>query len=53
MIPDADCLDFDKEFIYSDLGFDKGSDRAYLGSRLRWTIGSCPFLRFQKKFSFS
>ena len=25
MIPDADCLGFDKKFIYSDLGFDKES----------------------------
>ena len=23
MIPDADCQDFDKKSIYSDLGFDK------------------------------
>ena len=23
MIPDADCLGFNKESIYSDLGFDK------------------------------
>ena len=25
MIPDADCLGFDKESRYSDLGFDKES----------------------------
>ena len=25
MIPDADCLGFDKKIIYSDLGFDKES----------------------------
>ena len=46
MIPDADCLGFDKESIYSNLGFDKESYRAYLGSRLRSTIESYPFLRF-------
>ena len=45
MIPDADCLGFDKESIYSDLGFDKESYRAYLRSILRSTIESCPFLR--------
>ena len=44
MIPDADCLGFDKESIYSDLGFDKESYRAYLRSILRSTIESCPFL---------
>ena len=53
MIPDADCVDFDKESIYSDLAFDKESYRAYLGSRLCSTIESCPFLRFQNKFPFS
>ena len=52
MIPDADCLDFDKECIYSDLGFDKGSYRAYLGSRLRSTIESAPFCDFKKSFLF-
>ena len=45
MIPDAECLSFDKESIYSDLGFDKESYRAYLKSRLRLTIESCLFLR--------
>ena len=25
MIPDADCVDFDKESMYSDLDFDKES----------------------------
>ena len=45
MIPDADCLGFDKEPIYSDGDFDKESYKAYLRSRLRSTIGSCPFLR--------
>ena len=25
MIPDADCLGFDKESLYSDLGLDKES----------------------------
>ena len=44
MIPDADCLGFDKESLYSDLGFDKESHRAYLRSRSRSTIESCPFL---------
>ena len=34
MIPDADCLGFDEESIYSDLGFAKESCRAYLRSRL-------------------
>ena len=38
MIPDADCL-----------GFGKETYRAYLVSRLRSTIESCPFLRFKKK----
>ena len=38
MIPDADCLGFDKKSIYSDLSFDKKSHRAYLRSRLRLTI---------------
>ena len=52
MIPDNDCLGFDKESIYSDLGFDKESYLAYLGSRLRLTIESCPFLRFQKSSHF-
>ena len=52
MIPDADCLGFDKESIYSDLGFDKESYRAYLGSRLRSTMESFPFLRFQKSSLF-
>ena len=45
MIPDAGCPDFDKESIYSDLGFDKESCRAYLRSILRLTIESCPFLQ--------
>ena len=45
MIPDADCLGFDKESIYSDLGFDKESYRAYLRSILRSAIKSCPFLQ--------
>ena len=45
MIPDADCLGFDKESIYSDLGFDKESYRPYLRSISRSTIKSCPFLR--------
>ena len=45
MIPDADCLGFDKESIYSDTGSDKESYRACLRSRLRSTIESCPFLR--------
>ena len=45
MIPDADCLGFDKESIYSDLGFDKESYRAYLRSMLRSAIKSCPFLQ--------
>ena len=44
MIPYDDCLVFDKESIYSDLGFDKESYRAYLRSRLRSNIESCPFL---------
>ena len=48
MIPDADCLGFDKESTYSDLGFNKESHRAYLRSRLRLTIESCPF--FQKLY---
>ena len=52
MIPDADCLGFDKESIYSDLSFDKESSRAYLGSRLRSTSESCPLLRFQKSSLF-
>ena len=43
MIRDADCLSFDKESIYSDLGFDKESYRAYLRSILRSTIKGCPF----------
>ena len=43
MIPDAECLSFDKESIYSDLGFDKESYRAYLRSILGSTIESCPF----------
>ena len=38
MIRDADCLSFDKESIYSDLGFDKESYKAYLKSILRSTI---------------
>ena len=38
MIPDNDCLGFDKESIYSDLGFDKEYYRTYLGSRLRFRI---------------
>ena len=38
MIPDNDCLGFDKESIYSDLGFDKECYRTYLGSRLRFRI---------------
>ena len=45
MIPDADCLGFDKESIYSDLGCDKESYRAYLRSILRSTTERCPFLR--------
>ena len=45
MIPDAECLSFDKESVYSDLGFDKESYRAYLRSILGSTIESCPFLR--------
>ena len=45
MIPDADCLGFDKESIYSDLGFDKESYRAYLRSILRSAIKSCLFLQ--------
>ena len=45
MIPNADSLSFDKESIYSDLGFDKESYRAYLGSILRSTIESCPSLQ--------
>ena len=53
MIPDAECLGFNKESLYSDLGFDKESYGAYLGSRLRSTIESFPFWRFQKKFPFS
>ena len=53
MIPETDCLGFDKKSIYSDLGFDKESYRAYLGSRLRSTFESCPFFRFQKTFNFS
>ena len=53
MIPDAECLGFDKESMYSDLGFDKETYRAYVGSRLRSTIESCLFLQFQKKFPFS
>ena len=52
MILDADCLSFDKESIYSDLGFDKESYRAYLGSRLRSTIESCPFCDFKKSSLF-
>ena len=42
MILDADCLRFDKESVYSDLGFDKKSCRA---SILRSTIESCPSLQ--------
>ena len=45
MIPDADCLGFDKESIYSDLGFEKESYRVYLRSQLRSTIENCLFLR--------
>ena len=45
MIPDVDCLRFDKEFTYSDLGFDKESGKAYLRFILRSTIESCLFLR--------
>ena len=45
MILDADCLSFDKESIYSDLGFDKESYRVYIRSVLRSTIQSCPSLR--------
>ena len=45
MIPDAECLSFDKESIYSDLGFDKESYRAYLRSILGSTIKSYPFLQ--------
>ena len=45
MIPDAECLSFDKESVYSDLGFDKESYRAYLRSIFRSNIESCPFLR--------
>ena len=48
MIPDADCLGFDKESINSDLGFDEKSYRAYLGSTLRLTIESYPFCDFKK-----
>ena len=54
MIPDADCLGiFHEDSIYNDLGFDKESYRAYLGSRLRSSIESCSFSRFQKKVPFS
>ena len=45
MIPDADCLRFDKESIYSDVGFDKESYKAYLRSILRSTIENSLFLR--------
>ena len=31
MIPDADCLGFDNESMYSDLGFDKESMYSDLG----------------------
>ena len=45
MIPDVDCLRFDKESIYSDLGFEKESGSPYLRFILRSTIESCLFLR--------
>ena len=45
MIPDAEWLSFDKESVYSDLGFDNESYRVYLRSILGSTIESCPFLR--------
>ena len=48
MILDADCLGFDKESIYGHQGFHKKSYGAYLGSRLRSTIESFPFLQFKK-----
>ena len=58
MIPDLDCLRFDKESIYGDLGFDKESGTAYLRFILRSTIESCLLLRkvyfdakqFEKEF---
>ena len=52
MIPDADCLGFDKESIHSDLCFDKESYRAHEGSRLRSTIESFPLFAISKKVPF-
>ena len=52
MIPYADCRGFDKESIYSDLGFDKESYRAYLRSRLCSAIERCPFLQKSYKALF-